>query len=149
MINIKNKNNLIFALAVVFSIFVGMTCIAAAEVNQQVSDDSLATEVNQSDDSLGDIGHRAISDYNTDDNIDFTMSARYNGGSGFMWKVSPETHGAEVSKPRYVLDQPLSFGGSGTVYFDVHVTSDDYYVKLILVGPTGQVVDEIDSDMVN
>ena len=148
MINIKNKNNLIFALAVVFSIFVGMTCIAAAEVNQQVSDDSFATEINQSDDSLVDIGHRAIFDDNNDDNIDFTMSARYSASTGYFWKVSPETHGVDISE-RYVVDNPDRCGSAGTVYFDIHVNSDDYYVKLILVSPSGKVVDEIDSDMVN
>ena len=149
-----NKNHLIFALAVVFSIFVGITCIAAAEVNQQVSDDSLATEVNHSDDSLVDIGHRSIiphNDDNNDDNIDFTMSAKYVAGTAYTWKVSPETHGADVSAPRYVFDEPRYIvnhtdhrsGGSGTVYFDVHVNSDDYYVKLILVDFSGNIIDEI------
>ena len=131
MINIKNKNHLILAFVVVFSICIGMSCIAASEIDQKTLD---------TDKGSGPI---------LDDNNDFTMSARYNGGTGYMWKVSPETHGADVSAPRYVLDHPVRCGGSGTVYFDVHVTSDDYYVKLILVGPTGQVVDEIDSDMVN
>ena len=131
MINIKNKNHLILAFVVVFSICMGMSCIAASELNQKTLD-------TQKD--SGPI---------LDDNNDFTMSAKYNSGTGYMWKVSPETHGVYVAEPRYVVDHPGTSGSSGTVYFDIHVISDDYYVKLILVSPTGKVVDEIDSDMVN
>ena len=67
-----------------------------------------------------------------------------------MWKVSPETHGVEVSKPYYVIDHPSLMGSSDTVYFDIHVISDDYYVKLVLVSIiTCQIVNEIDSNMIN
>ena len=127
MKNIKNKNHLILAFVVVFSICMGMSCIAASELNQKTLD-------TQKD--SGPI---------LDDNNDFTMSAKYNAGTGYMWKVSPETHGVNVAEPRYVVDHPNTFGSSGTVY----LISDDYYVKLILVSPSGKVVDEIDSDMVN
>ena len=126
-----NKNHLILAFVVVFSICIVMSCIAASEIDQKTLN---------TDKGSGPI---------IDDNNDFTMSARYNAGTGYIWKVSPETYGAVVSEPRYVLDNPYTIGGSGTVYFDIHVNSDDYYVKLILVSPSGKIVDEIDSDMVN
>ena len=126
MKNIKNKNIMIFALAVVFSIFVGMSCIAAAEVNQ-------------SDDSLKDTGFGPIPD---DGNV-FVISHAYTSGTGW-WEVSPETHGVDVSEPCYVMDPPDESGcSSGTVDFGIHVNSDDYYVKLILVSPSGDIVDEI------
>ena len=130
MINIKNKNHLILAFVVVFSICIGMSCIAASEIDQKTLDTQKGS---------GPI---------IDDNNDFTMSARYSASTGYMWKVSPETHGVDISE-RYVVDNPDRCGSAGTVYFDIHVNSDDYYVRLILVSPTGKVVDEIDSDMVN
>lgn len=84
-----------------------------------------------------------------DDNNDFTMSARYNTGTGFYWKVSSDSYGVDLISIKNVIDHFDACGSSATSYFKFHVTSEDYYVKLILVGPTGNIVDEIDSNMIN
>ena len=79
----------------------------------------------------------------------FDMSVPCTAGTGYHWEVSPETYGADVSSGEFVADYPGYAGSSGTVYFNVHVNSDDYYVKLILISPTGDIVDEVESNMLN
>ena len=110
-----------------------------------------------------DNGPEVISDNNTiseklhnnpriilDENNNFTMTAKYHSGTPSIWKVSPESYGVEISKPQYVVDHPSLMGFSGTVYFNIHVISDDYYVRLVLVNiVTGAVVDEMDSDFLD
>lgn len=147
MKSIKNKNHLIFALVAVFTIFVGISCIAAGDVNHNAAVDdgsnaAVASNVLEPKDS-------SSSGIVLDDNNDFTMSVRYNAGTGYHWEVSPESYGVVVSEPNYVQDHPDRVGSSGTAYFNVHVTGDSYYVKLVLISPSGKIVDEVDSGMIN
>lgn len=123
----ENKIQLALISLVVFSLLVGISAISASVV-----DDSAANDTG------------VILNNGT-----FTMSVPLTAGTGYHWEVSPETHGADVSSEDFVADHPGTCGSSGTVYFNVHVNSDDYYVKLVLVSPTGDIVDEVDSDMLN
>lgn len=147
MKSVKNKSHLIFALVAVFSIFVGISCIAACDVNNNATIDD-GSNVVVADNVLEpkDSSHSGLI---LDGNNDFTMSVRYNSGTGYHWEVSPESYGVDVSEPNYVQDHPGLCGTSGTAYFNVHVNSDNYYVKLVLVSPSGKIVDEVDSDMIN
>lgn len=149
------KIQAIFALFLVFSVFVGLSCIAAADI------DGNASSIDDGDITLNDDSSvnatvlepaKKIDDNSgpiLDDDNDFTMSARYNAGTGYHWEVSPETHGVDLISTNHVQDRPGVCGGSGTVYFSFHVNSDDYYVKLVLISPTGDIVDELDSGMLN
>lgn len=110
---------------VALSLFVGVGCISAA------------------DNSVSDLN--AVPDLNND----FTMTVPYTAGTGYHWEVSPETHGVDIGKINFVEDHPGCLGSSGTVYFNFHVNSDDYYVKLVLISPTGEIVNEVDSNMLN
>lgn len=147
MKNNKNRNQYLFALLVVFSVFIGISCIAASDVdhNSTIDDGSNVVVANDT------LAPKDSSDSGIilDGNNDFTMSVRYNAGTGYHWEVSPESYGVVVSEPNYVQDHPGLCGSSGTAYFNVHVNSDSYYVKLVLVSPAGDIVDEVDSDMIN
>ncbi len=98
--------------------------------------------------------HRHINDTNSvtrnEDNI--IMSLRGESGStGYHWVISPETYGVDLISRNNYLDNPdpRLAGSASTTVFDFHITSDDYYVKLILVTPSGQIAEEIDSNMIN
>ena len=100
----------------------------------------------------GDLIAKALSDSHgviLDDNGDFSMSARYNTGTGYYWVVSSDSYGVDLISTNNVIDHPDACGSSATSYFKFHVTSDDYYVKLTLLSPTGEIVKEIDSNMIN
>lgn len=140
---IDNKSGLILAFLAVFSIIIGMGCIAAANADHVAADNLFANDSGLAQNSSG-------SGIVVDDNNDFTMSVKYNTGTGYHWVVSSETHGVDISGPNYVADHPGACGSSGTAYFNVHVINgDDYYVKLVLVSPSGDIVDEVDSNMIN
>ena len=110
-----------------------------------IGGDSVAVnDINVDDNSLSDNPGVIL-----DDNGDFIMSARYNTGTGYYWVVSSDSYGVDLSSIDNVVDHPDCTGSSATSYFKFHVTGDDYYVKLILLSPTGEVVKEIDSNMIN
>lgn len=126
----KLNRNLIFISLAIFSVFIALSSISAADLdmNDTVAVDSIPEHIEPSD---------------------FTMSARYNEGTGYHWEVSPETHGATFESVDSVTDHPGTCGSSATDYFHFKITSDDYYIKLVLISPTGDIVKELDSDMVN
>ncbi len=110
-----------------------------------IGGDSVAVnDINVDDNSLSDNPGVIL-----DDNGDFIMSARYNTGTGYYWVVSSDSYGVDLSSIDNVVDYPDYSGSSATSYYKFHVTGDDYYVKLILLSPTGEVVKEIDSNMIN
>ena len=119
-----NRTNLIFSALAIFAVVVGLGCVAAADDISSVAAPIL-------------------------DNGDFSMSVPYNAGTGYHWEVSDETYGVDLIDVNYVQDHPNTCGSSGTAYFNFHVNSDSYYVKLVLISPAGDIVDEIDSDMIN
>ena len=119
-LNLENKSLVIFSILVVFAILVSVTCISAAD----------STE-------------------NAVGNDVFTMSAPYTAGTGYHWEISSETYGVNVVSVDYVQDHPGTCGSSGTAFFKFQPTSDDFYVKLVLINPSGDIVKEIDSNMIN
>lgn len=166
---LENKSPLLLSLLIVFSVFVSLSCICAADVDggeiisaeadggEIISAEADGGEIISADADNGDIvgaeadGGEIISSDGgpiLKDN-DFTMTVRYNSGTGYCWKVSDETYGVEVNSIDNVLDHPGACGSSGTQYFNFHVTGQDYYVKLVLVSPSGKIVDEVDSNMLN
>lgn len=119
-----SKPNMIFVALAIFSVMVGLSCVSATSDVSNVSEHVL-------------------------DHSDFTMSVPYTAGTGYHWEISDESYGVDVDDINYVQDHPNTCGSSGTAYFNFHVNSDDYYVKLVLVSPAGDIVDEIDSNMLN
>lgn len=119
---LKLDKNIIFVSLLVLALFVGVSSISAADNadNGPILDDG-----------------------------NFVMTVPYNAGTGYHWEISPETHGVEVNAIKYVEDNPGTCGSSGTGYFNFHVVDNDYYVKLVLISPAGDIVDEIDSGMLN
>lgn len=120
---IGNKSHLMAMVLVIFAVFVGLSCAAAADV----SDANQPLEKN---------------------NI-LKMSVKYNAGTGYHWEVSPKTHGVTLISQKAVEDHPGTCGSSGTVYYKFLKQSPDYYVQLQLISPTGEVVKEVDSNMLN
>lgn len=152
-----NNSRLILAALVVFSAFVGLGCIAASDANSNTfghvaNDTGFLTDSGLLTDS-GFLAEPLSNSTNNgpvlDGDNNFVMSGRYNGGTGYHWEISPETHGVDLVSQDNVEDHPGACGSSATSYFTFHVNSDDYYVKLILVTPTGDIAGEIDSDMLN
>ena len=144
---IGNKSRIIFAALVIFAMVVGVSCISATDSNQSIGiddsnidDGAVVDEISQETSDSGAI---------VDGNNDFTMTVRYNAGTGYHWEISPETYGVDVNSIDYKVDNPHVVGSSGTAYFNFHVNSDDYYVKLVLISPSGDIVDEVDSNMIN
>lgn len=84
-----------------------------------------------------------------DEDGDFTISLPYTAGTGYIWNVSPESHGVELESEKTVEDHPGLAGSSGTDCFTFHPTQEDYYVKLVLVSPSGETVDEVDTKMLD
>ena len=124
-----NFNRRIFSILFIFlALFVCFGCVAATDV---VSDDS------------------RLSAPIVDDHSDFTMSARYNGGTGYHWVVSDDSYGVELVSSDNVIDHPGMTGSSATAYFTFHVVDDDYQAKLLLITPTGDVAKVLTSDMLN
>lgn len=119
------KNKIILASLLALTLFVSLGSICASEIMDDVNSPII------------------------DDNNDFTMSARYNTGTGYYWQVSPESYGVELISTNYEVDHPDTCGSSATAFFNFHINSDDYYVKLILISPTGEIVNELDSNMIN
>jgi hypothetical protein len=120
-LNLENKSLLIFSLLVVFAVLVSVSCISAADADNTCIEKGCA----------------------------FTMSAPYNAGTGYHWEISPETYGVHALPVKTVEDHPGTCGSSATAYFKFIPTSSDYYVKLVLISPTGDIVKELDSDMLN
>ncbi|WP_407431580.1 hypothetical protein [Methanobrevibacter sp.] len=84
-----------------------------------------------------------------DGNGDFSMSAKYNTSAGCRWFLSSDSYGVDLISINNVIDQPDAYGSFAITNFKFHVHSDDYYVKLILLSPTGKILKEIDSNMIN
>lgn len=139
-LHFENKIHVALISLVVFSLLVGISAISATDVNTNNNDSGL-----MNDGAFGQTNDPGI----ILNNGSFVMSVPYTAGTGYHWEVSPETHGADVSFDKFVEDHPDCVGSSGTCYFNVHVNSDDYYVKLVLIDPNGEIVNQVDSDMIN
>lgn len=116
------KSQVIVMTLVVLSIFVGLSCVAAADVDAngaQVNDTSLI--------------HPAHNDI-------VKMAVRFNAGTGYHWEVAPETNGVTLMTKNIVLDHPNTTGSSGTVFYSFLKQNKHCYVKLVLVSPTGEIV---------
>lgn len=127
--NFDKKIQIALISLVALSLFVGISCISAAnpDANNGVNDLSAVPDCNN----------------------DFTMTVPYTAGTGYHWEVSPETYGVDLVSSNFVEDHPGCLGSSGTDYFNFHINSDDYYVKLVLISPNGEIVKEVDSNMLN
>ena len=127
--NFDRKIKIALISLVALSLFAGISCISAADIdsNNNITD----------------------SDANVDINIPLTMTVPQTAGTGYHWEVSPETYGVDIGESKFVEDHPGCVGSSGTNYFSFHINSDDYYVKLVLISPTGEIVKEVDSNMLN
>ena len=124
--NFDRKIQVALISLVALSLFVGISCISAADI-----------------DANGNLN--VIPDCNND----FTMTVPLTAGTGYHWEVSPETYGVDIGGHKFVEDNPGCLGSSGTEYFNFHINSDDFYVKLVLINPTGEIVKEVDSNMIN
>ena len=152
---IKNNGKIIVLLFLVFSVFVGLSCLSAADGdNITLTDDGS----NNVDLELGDNTYSndsSNSETILDENGYFSMTLRGQSGStGYLWKISPETYGVDVVQDKYVPDNTpnpkfpeiQTVGGGGTSYFTFHVNDDyggHFYLKLILVTPSGDIAQEI------
>lgn len=117
----KYEINIIFVSLLVLALMAGINSISAQDVNAKIND--------------------------TEADYSFTMAVPYNAGTGYHWEISPESHGVEVISINFVEDYPGTLGSSGTGYFNFHVIdNDDYYVKLVLISPKGDIVSETDSN---
>lgn len=117
------NKNLVFASLLVLAVFAGMSSLSAHDVDAGTNDAIV--------------------------NDDFVMSVPYNAGTGYHWEIA-ESHGVEVNSINFVEDHPGMMGSSGTGYFNFHIIdNNDYYVKLVLISPCGDIVKEIDSNMLN
>ena len=127
--NFDTKIQIALISLVALSLFVGISCISAADID----------------------ANNGVSNLNVipDSNNDFTMTVPSNAGTGYHWEVSPETYGVDIGESKFVEDHPGCVGSSGTDYFSFHINSVDYYVKLVLISPTGEIVKEVDSNMLN
>ena len=115
-----NKKSQIIAVAlVIFTVFVGLSCAAAADVD-------------------------AGSQMAPNNNI-LKMSAKFTSGTGFHWEVAPETHGVTLMSKKEVESHPRITGSSGTVYYTFLKQSPDYYVKLNYISPSGEIVKSINA----
>ena len=147
---------LIFSL-VIFAIFIGLNCLSAADVDNSnnftlAGHDNLSSSNTEWDYHSIDLpsGHNLIPE-KVGDNC-FVMAVRgASGSTGYHWIISLETHCVELISEKHVSDNPnpIAYGSSGTDYFIFHINSDDYYVKLLLVAPGGNIVEEVDSNMIN
>lgn len=128
------KPQLVLVCLMAFTVLFGLSCISAFDVN----DTTVALDSSDSGLILN-------------QNNDFTMSVKYTAGTAYKWEVSPETYGVEINREYEAPDDhgiPGYCGGVGTEHFNIHVTSEHYYVKLILVSPSGEIIDEVDSNMI-
>ena len=123
-INFDKKLQVAFVTLVVLSLLACVSCISAT--NTDAGDNSCPDRFNT-----------------------FTMTVPCTAGTGYHWEVSPETYGVDIGPSKFVEDNPGCVGSSGTVYFNFHINSPDYYVKLVLLNPTGEIVKEVDSNMIN
>ena len=126
-ITFDNKLHVAFVTLVAISLLACISCISAADV---IADSSNSGVI-------------------IDDQDMFTMTVPQTAGTGYHWEVSSESYGVDVCSSNFVEDHPGCFGSSGTVYFNFHVNSPDYYVKLVLINPSGEIVKEVDSNMLN
>ena len=122
--NLFNKSQLLIVSLVVLSVFVGLSCIAAADTGAS------GTQVNDLTKHPG----------------TFVMSVNYNAGTGYHWEVSPDSYGVKLIGTKYVQDHPGLCGSSGTAHFKFKVTSKEHSAKLVLISPTGEIVDEVVSN---
>ena len=123
-----NKMQAIFVSLVILTLFVGLSCVSAANVD-------------------GNGSHSSYCHPSHDKTL--TMSVKYNAGTGYHWEVSPKTHGVTLMTTHYVQDHPGTVGSSGTKYYNFYKQTDDYFVELVLVSPSGKIVKVVNSDMLN
>ena len=130
----KNKCKVAFAVLAIFSLFVCLSCISAADV----ADDTLLND--NSDISVNDVDDSSL---DCNDKIPcFTMAARFTSGTGYHWEISPETYGVTLMTTNKVLDNPDLLGSSGTVFYNFFIPNKhDFYIKLVNLDPNGNVVD--------
>ena len=122
---INFSKNIIFVSLALMSILVAVSCVAAEDIGDSV-------------------------DASTIVNGNFVMSVPYNAGTGYHWEVSSDSYGVEVASINYVQDHPGTVGSSGTGYFAFNIIdADNYYAKLVLISPSGEIVKEVDSGMLN
>ena len=121
--------NKLFVLFVVLAVFASLSAIAAADVSDNGSVSAHGTNFHP---------HHPVAK-----NKVLTMTARYNAGTGYHWEISPKTHGVTLMTTNYIQHHPGTTGSSGTVVYKFLVQNKKhYYVKLVLVDPRGNVVDE-------
>ena len=116
----QNKYKITIALLAIFSVFVCLSCISAAD-----------------DVALSDNGVTA------DGQIPcFPVCVTYTDGTGYHWEISPETHGATLMTVDKVADNPGCLGSSGTMYYNFFIPDNgDFFIKLVEYDPAGNVVD--------
>ena len=106
--------NKVFTALVILTLFVGLSCASAA-----------------------------VADTNASIHNDFTMAAKYNAGTGYHWEVSPDSYGVKLIGQKNVIDHPGTCGSSGTAYFHFVKTGDEGLAKIVLISPTGEIVDSM------
>ncbi|WP_296891270.1 hypothetical protein [uncultured Methanobrevibacter sp.] len=78
---------------------------------------------------------------------DFGISVRFTSGNGYHWEFTDDCYGVDLfHMSTTFIEHPDDFY---TSYCDYHIISEDYYIKLILIDPNGNIVDEVDSNMIN
>lgn len=195
--NLRNNGKIILLVFLVASVFIGLSCVSAADVdgNSSSSESHSGIYIHNNitidnrfiDNHAFDDGdcpnHTAVIKNSTfvpnvaepgdaiylkdssdsglilDENGNFQMSLRgASASTGYTWKISSETYGVDLIDTKYVSDYdrlPIEYrpiGGGMTTYFTFHVNDDfdgHFYVKLILVSPSGEIVKEVDSNMIN
>ena len=165
---IANNGKIIVLLFLVFSVFVGLSCISATDGdNITLDDNNIAADDNSSSNVDLELDDNAYPNDSSnsgiilDENGNFDMTVRGQSAStGYRWEISPETYGVDVIQNEFVPDhrenpdfpEMTVIGGGGTSYFTFHVNDDydgHFYVKLLLVTPSGKIAKEIDSNMLN
>lgn len=124
---IKNKYTIAMALAI-FAIFVGLSCASAADLD---ASDIQSNQIQPTDNHVLD------------------MTVKYTAGTGYHWEISPDCHDVTYMFKHTIDDNPGTLGSSGTLHYYFYEQSDDYYVKLDLISPTGEIVKSVDSNMIN
>lgn len=120
-------SQVIIVALVVFTLFVGLSCVSAADV------DASGCHINDTSAHIKNLH----------------MSVKYNVGTGYHWEITPKTHGVTLMSKTIVQDKHGVSGSTATVHYTFLKHSKDYYVQLALISPTGKIVKVVDSDMLN
>lgn len=150
-------NKALILFVVIFAVFIGLNCLSAADVDNSNNftlaspDNSSSSNAELNYNSIDLPGGHNLIPEKVDEDC-FVMTVRgASASTGYHWIIGSETHGVDLVSEKHVLDDPnpLLFGSARTDYFTFHINSDDYYVKLLLVTPAGNIVEEVDSNMIN